>query len=63
MFVAQCDDCKKPIDPADNHLEIQGLTIVDDKQARSAAGLHFCCKKCFDSWFVKNANRPRITTP
>lgn len=63
MLTAQCDDCKKPIDPADNHLEIAQLAIIEDRKIAQAHGLHFCTKQCLDSWFVKNANRPRLVTP
>ena len=63
MFTVQCDECKMPIQATDNHIEIGRLKIVEDKSARSAEFLHFCCKKCLDSWYVKNANRPRIAAP
>jgi hypothetical protein len=60
MFKAVCDTCKAPLEPEDNHIEIQAMGIIDKKQIMQGKGLHFCGKSCLNKWVDNALDRPVI---
>lgn len=62
MFRAFCDgpNCLRPVEPTDNHVEIQGMGLVDKGQVFRASNLHFCGKGCLNGWIDKAIHGPMI---
>lgn len=63
-FRAFCNECNAPIDPRDNHIALDGITIINHGKVLQTQQAHFDCHECLTSFFVKAMNRPvLVATP
>lgn len=53
----KCDDCKASLDN-EPRIMIPQMILVNKLHQGQVQGLHFCDRKCLNSWLIKHENMP-----